>query len=261
MREEKKYLVGEFSEKTGLSIRTLHYYDDIGLLKPAKNPSSGHRLYTDEDVLTLQKIISFKFLGYSLEKIHDMMHQSSFEVSLNESLQMQMKALEEEKEHIDKSLSAIQRTITLLEEEGEVDSAVLMSLINNVRTEKTQREWMENYMPMEVADTLYNKTEEEKIELDKEFIHLSKEVKRLVGKPVDDPDVQKLVESYAQKSLQFMGEDAIQALSDIEINGKEQEEIDKIAPSPFSKEEEVWLDQAMEYYMKRTGMYEPTDYL
>lgn len=261
MREEKKYLVGEFSERTGLSIRTLHYYDDIGLLKPAKNPSSGHRLYTDEDVLTLQKIISFKFLGYSLEKIHDMMHQSSFDVSLNESLQIQMKALEEEKEHIDKSLSAIQRTITLLEEEGEVDSAVLMSLINNVQTEKTQREWMENYMPMEVADTLYNKTEEEKIELDKEFIHLSKEVKRLVGKPVDDPDVQKLVESYAQKSLQFMGEDAIQALSDIEINGKEQEELDKIAPSPFSKEEEVWLDQATGYYMKRTGMYEPTDYL
>lgn len=61
MGKQSSYTIGEFSKRTNVSIRTLHYYDDIGLLQPQKHPSSGHRIYADEDVLTLHKIIRSNF--------------------------------------------------------------------------------------------------------------------------------------------------------------------------------------------------------
>ncbi len=67
----KKYAIGEFAKKTGMTIRTLHYYDEVGLLKPAVIAASGRRYYSDENIIELQKIVSLKFLGYSLEQIND----------------------------------------------------------------------------------------------------------------------------------------------------------------------------------------------
>ncbi|GAB7388057.1 hypothetical protein BSNK01_18940 [Bacillaceae bacterium] len=55
MEKNRKYSIGEFSKMTRTSVRTLHYYDEIGLLKPAKHPSSGHRMYDDGDIMKLQK--------------------------------------------------------------------------------------------------------------------------------------------------------------------------------------------------------------
>jgi DNA-binding transcriptional MerR regulator len=255
MNKKPYYSIGEFSEKTGTTIRTLHYYDEIGLLKPEKHPSSGHRLYTDQDVLTLQKIVSLKFLGYSLEEICKMINEPSFDLSLKETLQIQRKAFEEKKEHIERVLKAIDRTITLLEEEGEVDSTILMSLIHNIQTEKEQRQWLEQHTSKEVVDELFNKPEEEMIALDKEFIHLSKEVKRLAGKPVHDPEVQELVEKYMKVALEFVSEEAAKAFSGLDET--EIEELKNKFPSPHTKEEEEWLQQAIEYYMIKNNMYEP----
>lgn len=68
MKGKESFAIGEISAKSGISIRTLHYYDEIGLLKPEKHPISGHRIYKNQDIITLQKITSLKFLGYSLEK-------------------------------------------------------------------------------------------------------------------------------------------------------------------------------------------------
>lgn len=91
MDKKEQYSIGEFSERTGISIRTLHYYDEIGLLKPTKHRSSRHRLYTDQDAIILQQIVSFKFLGYSLNEIDGMINKSTFDLSLNETLEIQKK--------------------------------------------------------------------------------------------------------------------------------------------------------------------------
>jgi DNA-binding transcriptional MerR regulator len=62
--------VGELARRTGLSVRTLHYYDEIGLLSPSHRSRSGHRLYTARDIAKLQQIISLRQLGMSLDEIH-----------------------------------------------------------------------------------------------------------------------------------------------------------------------------------------------
>lgn len=61
--------VGELAKLTGLTIRTLRYYDQIGLFSPSYHSPSGHRLYTESDIARLQQILSLKELGLSLDEI------------------------------------------------------------------------------------------------------------------------------------------------------------------------------------------------
>src|SRR3954464_5955502 len=61
--------VGELARRTGLTTRTLHHYDEIGLLKPSLHTEAGHRLYTADDVARLQQVLSLRQLGFALEEV------------------------------------------------------------------------------------------------------------------------------------------------------------------------------------------------
>ena len=70
--------VGELARRTRLTIRTLHHYDEIGLLRPSLHTESGHRLYTAGDVARLQQVLSLRQLGFSLEEIRDCLDRPGF---------------------------------------------------------------------------------------------------------------------------------------------------------------------------------------
>ena len=70
--------VGELARRTGLTIRTLHHYDEIGLLKPSLHTESGHRLYTDRDIARLQRVLSLRQLGFSLEEVRECLNRPGF---------------------------------------------------------------------------------------------------------------------------------------------------------------------------------------
>lgn len=63
--------VGELAKRTGLSVRTLHYYDEIGLLPPSHRTASGHRVYSVSDVVRLQQIKSLRQLGFALDEVRN----------------------------------------------------------------------------------------------------------------------------------------------------------------------------------------------
>jgi DNA-binding transcriptional MerR regulator len=63
--------VGELARRTGVSVRTLHFYDEIGLLSPAERTASGHRLYGPREIERLQQIASLRALGLSLDEVRD----------------------------------------------------------------------------------------------------------------------------------------------------------------------------------------------
>ena len=67
--EAKRWKVGELATATGLTVRTLHHYDEIGLLVPSERTGSGHRLYSGADVTKLYRIAALRDLGMSLEDI------------------------------------------------------------------------------------------------------------------------------------------------------------------------------------------------
>jgi DNA-binding transcriptional MerR regulator len=70
--------VGELARRTRLTIRTLHHYDEIGLLRPSLHTESGHRLYTAGDFARLQQVLSLRQLGFSLEEIRDCLDRPDF---------------------------------------------------------------------------------------------------------------------------------------------------------------------------------------
>src|SRR5262245_20681517 len=70
--------VGELARRTGLTIRTLHHYDEIGLLKPSLHTEAGYRLYTAADIARLQQVLSLRQLGFSLEEVRDCLDRPGF---------------------------------------------------------------------------------------------------------------------------------------------------------------------------------------
>ena len=70
--------VGELARRTGLTIRALHHYDEIGLVRPSRHSEAGYRLYTSADIARLQQVVSLRQLGFSLEEIRACLEQPGF---------------------------------------------------------------------------------------------------------------------------------------------------------------------------------------
>lgn len=91
--------VKEVSELTGVSIRTLHYYDSIGLLQPTKTTETGYRLYDDTALERLQQILLFRELQFPLKEIKEILDSPDFD--RNKSLEQQIILLQLKKEHLE----------------------------------------------------------------------------------------------------------------------------------------------------------------
>lgn len=100
-----QYRVGEFAALTGVSVRTLHHYDRIGLLPPSSHSEAGYRLYSQEDLLRLQQILTLRYLGFPLRRIGELLDGEDFD--LLASMRIQRRALRDrirELERIERSL-------------------------------------------------------------------------------------------------------------------------------------------------------------
>lgn len=90
------FKVGEVSKKIGMSVRALHHYDEIGLLSPLHRSNAGYRLYSNEDLMQLQKIKSLQQLGFSLDEIQMAIKMNKPETSLLSILQKHIEKLSHE---------------------------------------------------------------------------------------------------------------------------------------------------------------------
>lgn len=101
--------VKEVADLVGISVRTLHHYDDIGLLTPAETTDTGYRIYSSEDLGTLQQILFFRELGFPLKQIMEMINSPAFD--REEALVMHRKMLLKKRDQIDLMIWTIDKTI------------------------------------------------------------------------------------------------------------------------------------------------------
>jgi len=107
------YTVNQVSKKTGVSVRTLHHYDAIGLLQPAEITPAGYRLYDDGQLMRLQSILMFRELRFSLSEIKCMLDSPGFD--MRKALRQQIELLEKERAHLDNLIGCARE----LQEKGE----------------------------------------------------------------------------------------------------------------------------------------------
>ena len=115
MNRQRTYQVKEVAELSGVSVRALHHYDEIGLLVPKGRTDAGYRLYDDQDLLRLQQIFIGRELGLSLEQIRRSLDDPS--VDRKALLRQQRKSLRERAEQAQAMLRAVDRALALIEGE------------------------------------------------------------------------------------------------------------------------------------------------
>lgn len=103
------YTVKKLSEISGVTVRTLHFYEEAGLLKPAYYGSNGYRYYGEKELLQLQQILFFKELGFTLKQIHKVLGKSDFDQIT--ALHSHHRTLSREWEKIGCLLKTIDKTI------------------------------------------------------------------------------------------------------------------------------------------------------
>ena len=113
------YHIKEAAQLSGVSVKTLHHYDKIGLLVPLKS-ENGYRTYSQDDLERLQIILYYKYLGFSLEKIAELLEEETSE--LLPHLTKQLDYLTRERQHLDTLISTLQKTIQ--EQKGEIKMTI-----------------------------------------------------------------------------------------------------------------------------------------
>jgi DNA-binding transcriptional MerR regulator len=104
---EKLFQAREFASLTGVTVRTLHYYDRLGLLKPSRYTGAGYRLYAERDFARLEQIVALKFIGFSLNEIRNILRRESLDLAA--TLRQQREAISEKRKRLDQAIRAIQR--------------------------------------------------------------------------------------------------------------------------------------------------------
>lgn len=102
------YLIKKVSEISGVSVRALHHYDEIGLLSPQKQ-KNGYRYYSEEDMSFLQMILFYKYLGFTLKKIKELLKQEDGEILNN--LRIQLDLMQKEKQKLLTLIDTLEKTI------------------------------------------------------------------------------------------------------------------------------------------------------
>lgn len=120
MDTETRFSVKQLAEMAGVSVRTLHYYDEIGLLRPARDPANRYRQYDRPAALRLQQILFLRELGLSLEEIQDVLDRPDFE--LVAALEHHRQALRQRQRRLARLLQTVERTIEHLKGQTDMDS-------------------------------------------------------------------------------------------------------------------------------------------
>ncbi|MFD1735022.1 MerR family transcriptional regulator [Bacillus salitolerans] len=121
------YTIGKLSKSTGVTVRTLDYYDEIGLITPSAKTSGGHRLYDEDDVMRLERVLALKYMGFSLEQIKDILRESPS--TWQQSIQQQLEMIRREQERLKMLEQALTGVSYSIEFEGEINWSIIFSVI------------------------------------------------------------------------------------------------------------------------------------
>lgn len=203
--QERTWKVGDLAKLTGLTIRTLHHYDEIGLLHPMFRTDAGHRLYAEDDIVKLQQIMSLKELDFSLDEIKEFFENPKYDPK--EILDMQIERLNQEikmKEELKQQLQELWEVFHSLKKPS------LEQFVNSIELIKNQKEYFtkEQINGMKKQYDKLNNTEAEKFANSWNQLNSLLQSEMEKGTSVDNPRVIELARSWKEGMDFFTGGDA-----------------------------------------------------
>jgi DNA-binding transcriptional MerR regulator len=143
----------QFAKEAGVTVRTLHVYDRLGLLPPAQRTDSGYRLYGEAELERLEQIMALRFVGFRLEHIKELLQGPKWPLIV--ALRMQQQIIAQQKRKLDAAAEAIERAeATLIADDSADRWKVLRNIIEALKMENDWS-WTQNY---------YNEAAREKLE-------------------------------------------------------------------------------------------------
>lgn len=179
--------VHEVSRLSGVSIRTLHYYDEISLLCPDEKTEAGYRLYSDENLKTLQQILLFRSLQFPLKEIRDMMADPDF--CREEALQQQLDLLNLQKQQLEQR---IQLTESLLKGENTMD----FTAFDETKIEAYKKEAKEKWGHTGAYRAYEQKNDKQ--DHSRDMMEIFSQIGQLKHLPPEDAQVQKKIQALQQ---------------------------------------------------------------
>lgn len=240
--------IQKVAKQTGVTVRTLRYYDQIGLLASSSKTEGGHRLYTDEDLRKLQQIQFLKGVGYSLKDIKEMLASPKWNWST--SLKTQLAYIMEEQARLKTIETALRELISGLVVEGGDDEHAIQKLIQLSNQDKKRlhsfKENMFTEKELELWQKIPHMSGDDPDSL--EWIALLGQIKKYMTEGVSSPKVQSIIKRMLEKQQHdFSGEDEfIQKLWDARMSPSQSEQLGLY---PIDREILEFMDQAYEKYM------------
>jgi DNA-binding transcriptional MerR regulator len=203
--------IGEIAKRAGVSVRTLHHYDQIGLLCPSDSSESGHRLYNAADVERLQHIASLKSMGFSLEGISRCLEDKNS--TLLRTFEMQEEVVSQQLETLKSVHGQLRAMLQKLRHRENLSTNELLELMKEM---KIMESWKNQYTSEQIKSLQdrYQKYPEQVKEVEKAWPILFKQFEDAMKKGLDPASSE--VQELAQKAQHFIdlftgGDKAIEA--------------------------------------------------
>lgn len=206
----RNYSIGELAKLAGVSIRTLRYYDKIGLLKPAVRADSNYRYYGKEELYRLQQILFFKELDFELKKIRTLLDDPDFDQL--KALAFQRKQIAGRKHRLEKLLITLDKTITELKKENSMlTDKELYEGFSKEEISKIKKEVQEKFDAKVVEESQVNVNKMTKSDFEaikNEQLQQALDLAKLMDQPVDSDEVQSVIKRHHQTNEKFYKTDA-----------------------------------------------------
>ena len=195
--------IGELADITGVTVRTLHYYDELGLLKPVQITDTGHRLYNLESITELYRIIAMKDLGFSLDEIKDLIITKDIDV--HKLVDIQLSSIQEEIAHKQLLLAKLLRLKQKLKNNNYVSTEDCQSLVPFINASGDQYFTKEQFEKMRNHHESSNHESEITSEWMKFILKLETCCKNKL--PKTDPDAIECISYWEKMTTHFIGDD------------------------------------------------------
>jgi DNA-binding transcriptional MerR regulator len=180
---ERLYQASEFAELTGVTVRALHHYDRMGLLRPTGRTLAGYRLYGERDFARLQQVLTLKFIGLPLKEIKQLLERKTLDLA--GVLGLQREILEARRRQVEMALQAVKRAEVAVAKSGGPDWEAFRKIVE-VITMQQDYEWVKQYYTEEqLADLARRGTPEVLERGQREWQKLMAEVNEAVAEGVD----------------------------------------------------------------------------